>query len=513
MVVVEVKVIGGSGGSASVLTLNVKEGQQTFKWLAQVVQARSTVSNSMSAARICASIMNRDNEMVNPRDMIAEHADADGKCSVQAHLLPSFPSDAYGNPIYDDWVCAAYLRSELGIQWASEMNAWRQRLQAAAVDSSGKLIGGMGAAGGGDLGGASTTSGAVGGGNPSAGSSGGTNYLIQIGDEPDPASTFELDWSQMRWQWLDFSGPSHQNTELASLRLVLQEHYHLVIAVFRHYCGSGYVGQRYGMNMSEWAHLLHMLHIVNLATPSGDSNADAYFDRVVGTGAGAGAGAVGASSTPARLMSRPQFAQAVAAIAISHMQASQEPQGSGAGTAGSFAPLLQSFLAGPFSSYWTQLSRCYSRYCISDDLLSVALGDYYQMVKQAFLSFSTVDAERGPEIALQDYMQLLVTSTLVFKDQTTPMIECFLGAQVSLNAGGESESGAGAGAGAAGSMRERELSSLVYCEFLEAVSRLAIQIIDTNASLGPGKRVRMALSMICELQNHPNRLGKSTGKK
>ena len=166
--------------------------------------------------------------------------------------------------------------------------------------------------------------------------------------------------------------------------------------------------------------------------------------------------------------------------------------------------MLQSFLVGPLSSYWTQLKRCYSRYSVSDDLLGVALSDYYQMVKQAFLAFSTVDAERGPEIALQDYMQLLVTSTLVFKDQTTQVIECFLGAQVSLN---------GAVSAGSGSMRERELPSLVYCEFLEAVSRLAIQIIDTNSSLGPGKRVRMALSMICELQNLPNRLGKSSGKK
>ena len=126
-----------------------------------------------------------------------------------------------------------------------------------------------------------------------------------------------------------------------------------------------------------------------------------------------------------------------------------------------------------------------------DEVLPQALGDYWQLVKQAFLSFSTHDVERGPELALGDYMQLLVTSTLVFKDQQDEMISSFLHAQKSL--------------ASSSTARERELSSLVFAEFLEAVSHLAIRVIDTNASLGPGKRVRMALSMVCELQNQPQR--------
>jgi hypothetical protein len=91
-------------------------------------------------------------------------------------------------------------------------------------------------------------------------------------------------------------------------------------------------------------------------------------------------------------------------------------------------------------------------------------------------------------------MQLLITSTLVFKDQHEPMIDCYLKAQQTL-----------------APARDRELPALVYCEFLEAVSRLAIQIIDTDSQLGPGKRVRMAFSMITELQNHP--LRREGGKK
>jgi hypothetical protein len=94
------------------------------------------------------------------------------------------------------------------------------------------------------------------------------------------------------------------------------------------------------------------------------------------------------------------------------------------------------------------------------------------------------DPVRGAEILLRDYMQLLVTSTLVFKDQTDQMVTNFLRAQVNRE-------------------RERELQSLVFAEFMEAVSRLAIEIIDTDPNLSPGKRIRMAFSMLTDLQNLP----------
>ena len=182
-------------------------------------------------------------------------------------------------------------------------------------------------------------------------------------------------------------------------------------------------------------------------------------------------------------MSRPQLAEALTAIAIAL-------QGSGGGGAGSNSEALQSFLSGPLKEYWQLLSTKYTRYSILDDVLPQALGEYWAMAKVAFATFdSSGGSARGAEIAVGDFMQLLVTSTLVFKDQQEPVIASFLHAQQTL----------------APMPRERELQALVFAEFLEAVSKLAIQIIDTNASLGPGKRVRMALNLLCELQNHPAR--------
>ena len=469
---------GGASGAPTTVSLNVKDGQQTFKWLAQVVASRCAVADSLSASRIVSEITNSKSEVVNPRDMIVEHADEDGNCRVRAALVPSFPSDIWGNPVYNDFLTAAYLRSEIGSQWSSEMHTWRQRLQAAVVDSSGKPII-MGDVEVGDEYPASqgarlplSTSNGI-------GSS--TNNLIQIGDEPDPSAAFELDWTQMRWTWLEAKSNTHHEV---ALRPILLEYYHIVISIFRHYCGSGYVGQRYGMTKSEFAHLLHNLNIVNLATPSGDDASDAHFNKVVEEQVASGSG--GSGTQTHKLMSRAQFTQALVSVAIS---TSQDPLRA-------TAESLLSFFSGPLSDWWQLICTSYSRYSISDPILPVhlAISDYYRLVQQAFYAFCHNDPDRGAEISLESYMQLLITSTLVFKDQHEPMIDCYLKAQQTL-----------------APARDRELPALVYCEFLEAVSRLAIQIIDTDSQLGPGKRVRMAFSMITELQNHPMR--REGGKK
>ena len=52
--------------------LNVKEGRQTFKWLAQVLQARLGVSASSPC--LVKAITNSDSVLLDPRDCIAEHA-------------------------------------------------------------------------------------------------------------------------------------------------------------------------------------------------------------------------------------------------------------------------------------------------------------------------------------------------------------------------------------------------------------------------------------------------------
>lgn len=128
------------------MSFKVKEGKQTFKWLAQVVQSRLTTPSSTriitaeeTNCKLVSAIQTTDNELINPRDCIADHADKDGLCKCVATVVTSFPSDVWGNPVYGDWTTAAYLRSELGMQWAADMTKWRERLEAGLIDSSGRL--------------------------------------------------------------------------------------------------------------------------------------------------------------------------------------------------------------------------------------------------------------------------------------------------------------------------------------------------------------------------------------
>lgn len=430
--------------------LNVKEGRQTFKWLAQVLQARLGVSAPSPC--LVKAITNNEAILLDPRDSIAEHVIPEtGICTVHVTVVSTFPSDVWGNPIYGDWMTTAYVRSELGQRYCQEMDAWRERLAAAVVDSSGKPT----------VFGSSSSS------SPSSYSSAHTSSYdetssrIQIGEEPEVQGAFDLDWTTMKWHWL--SSPAKEHACMEAIKTILKERYHNITFLFKHYAGAGVVGERYALTKAEFAHLLHGLKVVNLATPSGESAADAIFEQC-----GIAEGVC--------LMTRPQLAQALVAVSVS---ISSSSPGDG------FSPQsLQDFMGDVVAPFVSELGSLYCLYSIHDDILGVAYRDYYQLVRQAFLTFAVEDPVRGAEILLRDYMQLLVTSTLVFKDQTDQMVTNFLRAQVNRE-------------------RERELHSLVFAEFMEAVSRLAIEIIDTDPNLSPGKRIRMAFSMLTDLQNLP----------
>lgn len=133
MVKVEVSIRGSAGEK---FLLNVKEGKQSFKWLAQVVQSRLGVE---AVCKLVTTIENAADELINPRDCIADHVDKDGLCKCFATVVTSFPSDVWGNPVYGDWMSAAHLRSEPGRQWASDMAQWRERLALGLIDASGRM--------------------------------------------------------------------------------------------------------------------------------------------------------------------------------------------------------------------------------------------------------------------------------------------------------------------------------------------------------------------------------------
>jgi hypothetical protein len=61
----------------------------------------------------------------------------------------------------------------------------------------------------------------------------------------------------MKWSWLPVLDPVRLGDCLRSL-------YSSVCNIFAHYCGVGQVGERYGLSMQEFAHLLHFMRLVNI---------------------------------------------------------------------------------------------------------------------------------------------------------------------------------------------------------------------------------------------------------
>lgn len=273
------------------LTIGVMQGKQTFKWLALVLQTRikemmqgkggARVAKSDTQGALVTGLMNSNNELLDPRDHIYEHAVwYNDEWTIRATTSGSFPSDTWGNPVYNDWTMAAYLNSEDSYRFMLEMDAWRIRLEPGidATNSSG------------------------------TGGSKGGSHLIQIGEAPDIETAFELDWSAMSWKWL----PSLTELQKGSLRNALQERYAVILALFRHYCGAGELGQRYGMTTTEFSHLVHLaLHVKPLTAQEkqgqeqeqgqGQPEEVNAADSKAGASAtgGGGGGSIGADSTAA----------------------------------------------------------------------------------------------------------------------------------------------------------------------------------------------------------------------
>lgn len=235
------------------------KAQQSFQWLATVVQQRIKQFNLMRKSLqqesfIVTEIRNQDGELINPQDKVYEHVGSSG-LTVRATVVTNYPVDDWENPKINDWMQVAYIHSKAGYQWATEIEGWRQTLSAAtegdtvSYPSSSRMP---------FMPHANTTSSNI---NkkllPSQSS------LIQIGEHFTPQdieTAFNLDWQAMSWRWL----PSATFTDTARSRLgvILKENYGLVCNLFVHYAGEGRIGQRYGMTLQEFGHCLHFAKVI-----------------------------------------------------------------------------------------------------------------------------------------------------------------------------------------------------------------------------------------------------------
>lgn len=237
-----------------VITISVDKGEQTFKWLAQVLTSRIKIEKLLRSKFgpddiIVTGIFNVSKELINPLDKLFEHKldlDADSNDLIfTAQILPQFEIDEYGNPIYDDWLHTAYLVTENSQKWSSNMQYWRDKEQTILKDKIRMKEENS------DDEDDNNDQGTAWNDTLNAGSS-----LIHIGADQlsshDVEIAFTLDWDNMKFTWLNnFS--IHKKIALHDM---LKKNYDIICNLFLHYCGVGKIGQRYGMTVLEFNHML-----------------------------------------------------------------------------------------------------------------------------------------------------------------------------------------------------------------------------------------------------------------
>jgi len=507
--------------------VSVSKGDQSFKWLALTLQSRlrenqkSVRGAKTDAGCLVTGLLNNDGDLIDPRDLIAEHAiwvDNIWRCKAQTACV--FPSDEWGNPIYNDWVAAAYLTRESNFRWTLEMDSWRNRLDAGqAIQDQGQK---------------------------------GSSSLIQIGEAPDIDTAFELDWSNMHWKWLLLL----TEVQKAALRAALNERYELMLAIFRHYCGGGELGHRYGMTTAEYEHLLRMALMDNrpvedAQAESDNANANANTDAEMqakqeGGAKGRGkefesaastskaeAGTASAPHAPdlldlaqlqelaqltyektapravhslpevvsevvvqnkynstkshARwvLMSRSHMVQALVCLAV---ESEYGP---------TITDAVTRFIDGPLLQLWQRIVGSYTLYRYLDDETFIdTFLSTYQVVKQAFLSFGTTHPHRGPTMTIDKCIwlfknSLFIGSALEDKEQEGACALAILNTTFTTfaNKSGASKT----------SVKSIEFEEIVFIEFLETLASVAL-VSEADSGMGVGKKVRLAFNTIIQLQ-------------
>lgn len=212
------------------LNISVGEGKQTVKWLSMVVQSRIEQYRLLKSSRdncfyIVTEIKNANNQLIHPSDFIYEHASSD-KLHVRATVVSNFPTDQWESPMVTDWMKIANIRSEEGLKWMTEIEAWRGSLDkmSEAISSSQSV-------------GMYQSNVLV------QRSQNQASNFVQIGYDfslADIESAFDLDWQVMAWD--EILGVTINEIIRSQLGEALKSHYQTVCNVFAHYCGTGQGG-------------------------------------------------------------------------------------------------------------------------------------------------------------------------------------------------------------------------------------------------------------------------------
>jgi hypothetical protein len=90
--------------------------------------------------------------------------------------------------------------------------------------------------------------------------------------------------------------------------------------------------------------------------------------------------------------------------------------------------------------------------------------EYYHLLKQIFHQYTIVDNKFGPRLSANQFINMMKDGTLLDSDQESTGVICFLQAQLNPPV-------------------HLELEYLVFTEFIEAINRLSLRVIEIYRSV------------------------------
>lgn len=341
------------------LQISIGNGNQTFKWLALVISGRlkhfHVLKHSFEdECRTVTALKDGDGRLLNPSDIICETVP--NHAEIYADVTDKIESDEYGNPLLTDWMMASFTKSDHGLKWISEMDAWRNHTKEDEEE-------------------------------PNQGS------LLFVGkftiDEID--SAFDLDWRIMNWKWLGFM-PS--DSEVHDIKILLKSNYSVICKIFSHYCGLGKVGERYGLTLNEFGHFIHCTKA--LSYKANFKRLEPIFVAVMSHDNDDEGG------SSVNLMSRVEFVYALIRVAINGLDYSLEQ--------------IREYLVDQVDVCWADVLSRYHIYNTDDALLLKTFEEYFEPLKSLFLDYSDVK-RGGPGLTYPTFKEMLIRSTLVSPTQ------------------------------------------------------------------------------------------------
>lgn len=361
-----------------VLEVSLGSGQQNFRWLGLVVNARLKSSGILKKSfdeecRTVLAFTNEEGTIMDPTNLICNMVEDKG--NVFAEVTESLKSDENGNPILTTWQVSAYVHSDLGVQYYSAMEAYREKkLQEDEVEVV-------------------TSSG-----------------LLYVGDFSleDINSAFELDWRQLNWDWL---GISDNDFNYHDLKTILSQSYGLVCRIFSHYCGAGDVGDAYGMNLIEFIHFVHTTGTFHWKTHA--KKIDDIFASVVTNEGMEESQSESKSSSPDR-MTRCDLVYALVKVALRNTKDQSD----------NFIKAIKAFFTVQLNNAWeNEIARYYAHE--PDSVLQKTLEQYSPFAKSVFKQFSS--RGKGCDvITVADFKQLFVTMATVRQNDDKIINTAFL---------------------------------------------------------------------------------------